>query len=289
MSGPRLHHYVPQFYLKRFVDNTGLICIWDKSTRKIFRTTPNRVAAQTHFYRIPEFIGTNVDPLILERDLAILEGRASRIIGTIVLCLPSLQPLDKVTLTEDERRELSFFLAVQFLRSAEQRETLALFAVESGSYKELPSDEERTNLHAQMLYTSGLVEMITDRLMNSIWVYARNETPLPFWTSDNPVAFKTGNNQMWLKGPGILEKGSYIVFPLTPKHVLYCKEPEHWAAARAFDSCLSPVKLSVDMVKHENAGQVFMATRHVISSSDDFAWANEFAESIGTDMFAPRD
>jgi hypothetical protein len=42
------------------------------------------------------------------------------------------------------------------------------------------------------------------------------------------------------------------------------------------------------MVEHENAGQVFMAGRFVISPVDDFKFAREFAQTIGTDRYAPQ-
>ncbi len=118
----------------------------------------------------------------------------------------------------------------------------------------------------------------------------RNRTGIPFWTLDNPVAVKTGDNRIWLKGPGILSPGSFVIFPLTPEYVLYCKEPKHWAAIQKMDSTLSSVALSEEMVRHENSGQIFTASRncHVIASVKEFSWADEFVTSIGTDRHAPR-
>jgi hypothetical protein len=54
------------------------------------------------------------------------------------------------------------------------------------------------------------------------------------------------------------------------------------------DTTLSPVELTGEMVKHENSGQIFMATRHLISRFNEFSWADEFVESIGTDKYAPE-
>lgn len=288
MSEPKLHHYVPQFYLKLFSDQSGRIWVWDKKSRNVFQTTSNRVAAGTHFYRIPEFVGTEVDPLFLEKDLAAFEGKAASIFHECIDLFDTMKPMDCLQMEDDDRWTLSYFIAIQFLRTSEQRDILALFALENGSHKDGFSEEEKINLHAQMLCSGGLVESIAERIFGSIWIYARNRTSTPFWTSDNPVAFKTGDNRMWLKGPGIFSSGSYVVFPITPSYVLYCKEPEYWSAIKGADSCLSPVELTDEMVQHENAGQVFMATRHVISAFKEFSWAEEFAKSIGTDIYAPR-
>lgn len=175
-----------------------------------------------------------------------------------------------------------------FLSNTEQRDILALFAAQTNLYKSGISHEEKINLHAQMLCSVGLVDEIAERIDQSIWLFARNNTNIPFWTSDNPVSFKTGDNRMWLKGSGILSLGSYVVFPITPWYVLYCKEPTYWAKVKDFDCCLSPVELTSEMVEHENAGQVFMATRFAISPTNDFSFAVEFAKTIGTDTYAPK-
>jgi Protein of unknown function (DUF4238) len=289
MSEPKLHHYVPRFYLKYFCDQSDRFWVWDKNSGKVFCTSPNKVAASTHFYRVPQFIGTEVDPLFLEKDLASLEAKTSQILQICNVLLDTMEPLQYLKMDDEERWTLSSFIAVQFLRTAEQRDILALFALKNGFYQDGLSQEEKINLHAQMLCSGGLVENIAQRVFDSIWIYARNRTITPFWTSDNPVAFKTGDNRMWLKGPGIFSSGSYVVFPITPFYVLYCKEPKYWATLSELDSCLSPVELTDEMVQHENAGQVFMATRHVISICNEFSWADEFVKSIDTDMYAPND
>jgi len=216
MTSPKLHHYVPQFYLRHFTTPGGRFWVWDKTTRKVFLANPGGVAAETHFYRVPEFIGTEVDPLFLEKDLARLEGDASQITQGWIGVFDGLQAGDKVAITQDERWAMAVFLSVQFLRTAEQRDILALFSQEHGQYKSGVSTDEKINLHAYMLCSGGLVESIADRIDKSIWIFARNPTDIPFWTSDNPVCFKTGDNRMWLKGPGILSEAATSSSPLLP-------------------------------------------------------------------------
>jgi len=66
----------------------------------------------------------------------------------------------------------------------------------------------------------------------------------------------------------------------------YChpKEPP-WEKLGQFDCRLSPVTFTEEMVESENSGQVFMASRFVISSRDSFDREREFAKSIGTDLY----
>lgn len=281
MSEPKLHHYVPQFYLKYFADSRGQLFVWDKGTGRVFPSATRGIAAQTHFYKVPELVGTTEDPLFLEKGLSQLEGDIAELYGSLVPVLESAAPRDEVALTEGQRWALATFVAVQFLRSAEQREILGLFAEESGIYKGPVTANERANLHARLIVDGGLADDLIKRLVDSVWIFARNDTHVPFWTSDAPVAFKSRDSKMWLKGPGMFSHGSYAVFPLTPKYILYCKERQAWEKVAHWDCCLSPVQLTPDMVQHENSGQVFMATRHVISPVKDFSWADTFSKTIG--------
>lgn len=52
------------------------------------------------------------------------------------------------------------------------------------------------------------------------------------------------------------------------------------------DACISPVEFTKGMVESENTGQVFMASKFVISCENDFDDARAFAKTIGTDEFA---
>ena len=288
MTAPKLHHYVPRFYLKNFTDKKEQFWVWNKGNKKIFKGNPYGVAAENHFYRVPEFIDSETDPLFLEYDFAKLEGKVSSILNRWIESLELLVPMEKIDISDEERHIVSYFIAIQFFRTADQRDILAVFAETKGGYKTEVSPEEKINLHAYFLCTSDLVMTMTKRIEESIWLFARNISEVPLWTSDNPVCFKTADNKMWLKGPGIMSEGTYVVYPLTPKYIMYCKEPTFWSEIKKIDNRLSPVELSSDMVEHENAGQVFSSTRFVISSDNDFLFADEFCETIGTDIYAPE-
>lgn len=285
MSTPKLHHYVPRFYLKYFTDNKDQFWVWNKENKKTFKSSPYGVAAENYFYRIPEFIDTETNPLVLEFDLSKLESDASKIIDNWIDKLDCIQLMEKLTITKEERKIISFFISMQFFRTAEQRKILTAFSKTTGVYKSDIDKDEEINLHSYFLYREGIVDEMTAWIDKSIWIFARNTSDIPIWTSDNPVCFKTKDNYMWLKGPGIMSEGSYIVYPLTPQYILYCKESSYWDSLKALNNSLSPVELTSEMVEHENAGQVFSATRFVISTDNEFTFANEFVETIGTDIY----
>ncbi|SRR5258706_1887387 len=191
-----------------------------------------------------------------------------------------MKPRDKLRISKNARELVSLFLALQHLRTAESREILSLFALENGFYPTGLSDQERVNLHATLLVNGHVVEDFRNWINKSIWIFARNETGSPFVTSDNPVCFKTPDNKMWLKA-GMLSRGNYLVYPLTPRLILYCKDGSspHWRPLKKFKDRLSPVSFTKDMVDHENSGQVFMASRFVISSTGDFGFPRTFAST----------
>jgi hypothetical protein len=79
MNTPKLHHYVPQFYLRRFTDASGRLWAWDKQRDRIFYTSPNKVAAETQFYRLTQYEADGHDPLTMEKQLSELEGEVADI------------------------------------------------------------------------------------------------------------------------------------------------------------------------------------------------------------------
>ncbi len=64
---PRRHHYVPQFYLRGFIDpSSKLICVFDKQTRKSFVTGTKNAAVEIDFYEEAFFSGAR-DKATVER------------------------------------------------------------------------------------------------------------------------------------------------------------------------------------------------------------------------------
>jgi hypothetical protein len=283
MNAPKLHHYVPQFYLRRFTDATGQLWLWDRDKDRVFRTRPNGVATENNFYWHEELAALGHDPLTMEKQFSQLDGEVALITGQWLEWLRDLKPMEKVEIPEINRELVSLYLALQFLRTADARDILAKFA-EQGADGRPSTEHEKRLLHLSMLWKNSIFEEFAERIGHAIWLFGRNPTATHFITSDNPVAFRTGDNAMWLK-VGMFSGGTYLVFPMAPDIVMYCypKEPP-WEELGRFDCCLSPVAFTEGMVESENTGQVFMASRFIISSCDGFDRERDFAKSIGTDL-----
>jgi hypothetical protein len=287
MNAPKLHHYVPQFYLRRFTDASGQLWLWDRDRDRVFHTRPERIAAENDFYRHDELAAAGHDPLVMEKQFSQLEGEAAAITGQWLEWLREMKPMEKVEIPDINRELVSLYIALQFLRTADARDILAAFA-EQEVYGKPVSGTEKRLLHLEMLWNNGTYRTLAERIKNATWLFGRNTTATPFITSDNPVAFRTGDNSMWLK-IGMYSNGTYSVFPMAPDIVMYChpKEPP-WDKLGKLDCCLSPVTFAEGMVENENTGQVFMASRFVVSLRDGFDHEREFAKTIGTDLYKPH-
>lgn len=234
MNGPKLHHYVPQFYLRRFVGRDGNLWVWDKTKDRAFASSPGSVAAETQFYRLHDFEAVGHDPLTMEKQFSEIEGEVALITEQWLGWLSAVALGEEIEIPEQNRKLVSLYIALQFLRTADTKEILCLFH----EGPEL-SPEDKRRLHTELLWDLEFVNGIAAFVENAIWVFGRNRSGTPLFTSDNPVAFKTGDNRMWLKG-GFLREGAYVVFPLSPEVIMYCKEPTFWHKIARFNDCLSP-------------------------------------------------
>lgn len=285
MSQPRLHHYVPQFYLRRFADAAGRLWAWNKEKDAAFATSPGGLAAERDFYRQEWLAVDGHDPMIMERQFADLETEVAAITGQWLDWLRVAAAGDVIPMPGPNREIVALYLALQHLRTADFRDILSAYAAETAD--EDLSAAEVAEAHTALLWREDVFRPLQARLQAGAWIFARNLTDRPFVSSDNPLAFKTGDNRQWVKA-GVMVPEVYAVYPVAPDVILYCHPLEGRAAAlQKFDATLSPVVLDDEMVEHENSGQVFGALRFVLSRDNDFDFAREFAPSIGTDLYAP--
>lgn len=288
MSDPKLHHYVPQFYLRRFLDHEGRLWVWDRDRDRVFASGPRSVAAERDFYFLDGLVDQGHDPLTMERQLADLERDVAAITGQWIEWIRASDLGSPIRVPSVNREIVSLFIALQFLRTDDARSILAASAATggyvAGSYEELRA------LHAELLWQEdGPVQRIADRIERSAWVFGRNDTTTPFTTSDNPVAFRTADNKMWLKAH-FMGSGTYVVYPLAPDVVMYCypdERPWHEKGVARLDCRVSPVTFTGDFVESENMAHVFMASRFVFSNRQMFDLEREFAKTVGTDRYAP--
>jgi|694.fasta_scaffold102367_1 hypothetical protein len=286
MNRPKLHHYVPQFHIKRFADSSGKIWVWERDLDRVFTSSSRAVAAETHFYRLTQYEKLGHDPSAMEKQFAELEADVFQITDQWLGWLRTIVPLEKIEIPDINREIVSRHIALQHLRTATTRDLLVAFA-EADSTSLLNSDQRR-EFHTETLWNLPLVEGLMQKIYDSIWLFGRNCTATPFVTSDNPVSFRTSDNRQWIK-LDMLSYDTYIVFALSPDIVMYCyPKTKKWRVVDKSGDSLSPVTFTDEMVDSENSGQVFMAWRFIMSNQNSFQAERKFAPSIGTDLYADK-
>jgi hypothetical protein len=159
MSDPKLHHYVPQFYLRRFCDTSNHLWAWDRDRDRVFVTSPGSVAAEQSFYYANTLAEHGHDPLTMERQFASLEYEVACVWiewirnGSLGMHIPIPNP---------DRTLVSLFIALQFLRTADARDILRRFAASVG-YKATSKHEQRA-LHIDALWNDGLIDGFRSRV-----------------------------------------------------------------------------------------------------------------------------
>lgn len=284
MSDPKLHHYVPQFYLRRFCDASDRIWAWDRDTDRVFITSPGSVAAERSFYYLDALAAHGHDPLTMEKQFASLEHETACITSQWIDWIRDGSLGTQIPIPDQNRAVVALYIALQFLRTADARDILARFASTTGYAA--GSERERRLLHTQALLNDRLIDGFRSRVESASWVFGWNTTDVPFMTSDNPVAFRRGDNAMWLK-IGMFGAGTYLVYPLAPDIVMYCYPPEEpWLKLASLDASVSPIAFTSEIIESENSAQAFMASRFILSGNGDFAVVRAFAATIGTDVYA---
>lgn len=106
MSRPKRHHYLPEFYLRCFADDSGLVWTYDRARRITNRLPPRVIAAENDFYTLP-----TEDPrmrTLIEVNLAnLVEGPVAPILRKLD---PSFHP------TRQEVEHLAMFASFQKVR-----------------------------------------------------------------------------------------------------------------------------------------------------------------------------
>lgn len=277
MDKSNFHHYVPRFFLARLVDSNHRLWVLDKITDHVFKTTPTNIAGENRFYDVDDLRSIGADPQSLEKQLSDIESEVCKITEN---WLHFLETKGSVTIPQITREIISLFLALELQRTAEARFILVQFAKKLQTLGELKKgydpEKDVRGLHIRLLWGKYPVDKVIKKIADCIWIFAKNDSGQSFYTSDNPTLIKSFDNKRWLFGSDVFEPGMYIVYPLSTRWILYCEDRQPWHELSRFDGLVSPVGFTVDMVNHENSGQVGRSTRFILSDSPDFWFAREY-------------
>lgn len=128
-------HYVPQFYLRNFADEKGLLHMYDFKRNKYFTQSPKNICYENNLYETkwenanPK-LGEFVLPNHIEKTFCKYEGEFSKVLTTILhICSPSQNP-NALILHGNERNMFFRFIVNMIVRNPENMEALALNKLE---------------------------------------------------------------------------------------------------------------------------------------------------------------
>lgn len=187
---PKKQHYIPQFVLRRFVDNKGKIWVFDKQTGRHFSSNVKNAASENGFYDF-DVAGEKHS---IEVPLSKIEDSTAKSLKRIV------EEESLANMTDEEKVAISRFLSIQMVRTRYARYQmddlylgLADALKERGldpdmledfqTYKAL-TDNDKKILHVLSVIDS---DEYVKYFLGRQWLLFKTSESSPLWISDNPI------------------------------------------------------------------------------------------------------
>lgn len=255
MSRVKKQHFVPQFYLKYFIDAKSNIYAFDIVEQKQFITTAANIAHDRSFYNykpLEEFLGME---LAIEHAFANTEAKAAEFFRKLIA---TLETNNVSSLTRDDYKQLADFITTQERRTPETRRQIAEIAKSAG--QDLNDDIQFQQIY--LLLHKDVLKVVED-WCDRYWIFWRNKTNFNFYTSDHPVVRHSHKDQ----------KCEELFFPIAPRYgvsILFRDNLRQNAGNRNVCELNDP-----EEVKHYNFLMLTQCNRQVYSAENDFDFAKE--------------
>lgn len=207
---PKLQHYVPQFILKNFHDDNGKhLHVFDKLNGKKYRSPARNIASENGFYNF----GDN-DAHTLELALGEIEAPASAVFKKII------DEKAVGSILEDEKMLLSSYLAVQFVRTRQYRETLKDFFKKLNSEMLNREAEPIAPIDDDEVKIISIKDVIDAPEQYGKYFYQKHwflihDPQSRMYISDNPISLECQMDKNKWRGTGIGTDNVEIYYPLS--------------------------------------------------------------------------
>ena len=284
------HHFVPQFYLKRFCHNVESVFVYDKFKRKSYVANVRNIAEERYFYDISEeFVTDEMKAKGYTRQS--VEDAFAKLEAEFKRALDNFLKRPRFTLRNYATRfEIAQFILIQTLRTKEARD----FIIETETkirqhrfhndlrkdhpdipedqYPEIQLDPEHASLlHAQYIFNPDELERRSKELCKLIWTVADNRTSKLLYASDHPIIKQSMADG--LGGPNRKFYGKRMFYPITPTKGILIFDREYYKRLEQFDGGV--YVLSESDIATFNREQVIQSNRQVYSLDGDFTLAEE--------------
>lgn len=329
MADTKKEHYVPRCYLENFASDSKRIEVFDKWKLMVRHNQDiMNVAMENGFYDLdlldilnhidPEkseatkhdimsYMGTNCwddvvnligDKRFVEKEhFANLEGVYSQLLKVIIQ--KSYNGNSWVlhncsAMSENEKILLSFFIAIQFLRTPKFRSTLAdmvagmaqTLAYKSQVSKEnaLPKEAFAVDAnpeyiklqHGAVMLDPEVALHIAETMIDHIWIMCVNKTNVPFFTSDAPLIRIPHKRDKFHSYSGFASEKIEITFPISSS-LLLCMYDKKTYGHLFNDRQFFEIQ-DIEEVNYYNMYQVIDSYRCVFATWDHFAVAKKYCQ-----------
>ena len=305
----RNHHYIPQFYLKGFLDpsrSKEQLCVIDKTKKYSFFTNPRNVGSERDFNRV-DIPGKPIDAV--EKSLSDIEGEVARVLkyvednatlpkGTdmetllyFVALLYGHNPQFRNNLSSSETTLIKQMLRAS-LSNPESYESWAQQERDAG--REVPEYEEAKRFVEEgrfdILYGHGhhlryelqSVDKILFLLRHRQWsLFIAEEGASDFVCSDRPVALITigdppqnPDHPYNIGGPGLAQSNTELTMPLNRRMALF----------GAFNIPSYVGMAGEKMIADFNSNTILYAKRQIYCSNLGFKWLGNEEIKSGRDL-----
>ncbi len=310
MSNPsRNHHYIPQFYLKGFLDpsrSKEQLCVIDKTKKQSFFTNPRNVGSQRDFNRV-DILGKPIDAV--EKSLSEIEGEIAQVLKYVE---------DNATLPKGTDIEtLFYFVALLYGHNPQFRDNLSSFETtvikqmlkallsnpesyeswaqqERDAGREVPEYEEAKRFveeenfdirygHGHHLrYELQSVDEILSLLRHREWsLFIAPKGASDFVCSDRPVVLVTigdppqnPDHPYNIGVPGLAQSNTELTMPLNRRMALF--------GAFNIPSCIRTA--DEKMVADFNANTIHSATKQIYCPNLNFKFLDNEKIKSGNDL-----
>lgn len=260
-------HYVPQFLLKNFSSKGGkFIWAFDRKEKyniqnQIKERAIKRVASEEYFYDQSK----NSEIGSYEYTLQKAEGISAPIIEKII----KTKKIEN--LTQEERMNLSFFIALQKLRTKGQ-----LLQTESFMNNFSKQMRDKANINSPKIEHKriwfSMLEQSTkfyEVLFNKVWMLSESNNE--FLISDNPVTLQNTTDRSEIRGTlGLDSYGIEIYLPISPSLTL-CLFCEKMFSKSGYDKKYIPnLQCEPENIENLNSLQTAYSERFIFSNKNNF-------------------
>lgn len=260
-------HYVPQFLLKNF-SSQGEKFIWayDKNEKhsvhnQIKERPIKKVASEEYFY--DQFKSNKIGSY--EYALQQTEDATAPVIANLI------KSKNIKDLSEEERRTLSFFVTLQYLRTKGQLLQTEILMnnfskqLEEKAKIKIPDDDPRRIWFSMLEQSKSFYKI----LMNKVWMLCESNNS--FLISDNPVTLQNTTDTSKIKGTlGLDSFGIEIYLPISPSLTL-CLFCEKLFKNSDYNKNYIPnLTCRPENIENINSLQIAFSQRFIFSHKNDF-------------------